>query len=107
MASDNKKPRAQRARRAAAALSVVAALSLGGAMAWSDTGTTSARRSTAATANGSRRRLVQLVEHERNLRRRLRLRQRRLLLERPVVVQHDSNSGSTSTVTPHTSTGGS
>ena len=40
MAADRKKPRAQRARRAAAALSVAAALSLGGAMAWSETGTT-------------------------------------------------------------------
>jgi len=53
MAIERKKPRAQRTRRAVAAGSVVAMLSLGGAMAWADAHRSSGTSSQTASSNAS------------------------------------------------------
>jgi type VI protein secretion system component VasK len=85
-----RKPRAQRTRRAFAAGSVVAALSLGGAMAWSDAhaSNSKAKTQTSATTHESDEsdESDDWSSESRSV---------------------PSSSSASTTVTPHTSTGGS
>ena len=51
--SGQKKPKAQRTRRAVAAVSVAAALGLGGVMAWSDAHATSTKTVVSSSSSGT------------------------------------------------------
>lgn len=51
--SDQKKPKAQRTRRAVAAVSVAATLGLGGVMAWSDAHATSTKTVVSSSSSGT------------------------------------------------------
>jgi endoglucanase len=95
--SDQKKPRAQRTRRAVAAASVATMLGLGGVMAWSDAHATSTKTVVSSSSSGTSASGSDDSSYDDS----------GSSSSSSSSSTGSSSSSSSSTITPHTSTGGS
>ena len=95
--SDQKKPRAQRTRRAVAAASVATMLGLGGVMAWNDAHATSTKTVVSSSSSGTAAAGSDDSSYDDS----------GSSSSSRSSSTGSSSSSSSSTITPHTSTGGS